>query len=173
MRITTKHLASSSLVSSGRPVRTDTLLTPSASVIQGTADTDVENKSIQKKAAEGVEFALGTMSNDRKAAERAILDKVQGARDRAEEMEKLTEEELATLTSIVHRNIRMTANGNNLNNIANDVIDGLSIELVRGNLGLVNKVTDEMDPQMEKALFMTSEQKDALELNRTVTVEAS
>lgn len=113
------------------------------------------------------------MSNDRKAAERAILDKVQGARDRAEEMEKLTEEELATLTSIVHRNIRMTQNGNNLNNIANDVIDGLSIDLVRGNLGLVKRGTDEMDPQTEKALFMTSEQKDALELNHTVTVEAS
>lgn len=49
-------------------------------VIQGTADTDVENKSIQKKAAEGVEFALGTMKADRKATEQAILEKFQGAR---------------------------------------------------------------------------------------------
>lgn len=142
-------------------------------VIQGTADTDVENKSIQKKAAEGVEFALGTMKEDRKATERAILDKVQGARDRAEEMEKLTEEELATLGAIVHRNVQMTNNAQNLNSIANDVIDGLSIDLVRGNLGLVNKYSDDMKMQTGKASFMTSEQMDALELNRTISVEAS
>lgn len=143
-------------------------------VIQGTADTDVENKSIQKKAAEGVEFALGTMKEDRKATERAILDKVQGARDRAEEMEKLTEEELATLGAIVHRNVTMTNNAKNLNTIANDVIDGLSIDLVRGNLGLVKKCNEDMHgTQTEKASFMTSEQMDALELNRTISVEAS
>lgn len=155
------------------PRRTTKLLTPSNLVIQGTADTDVENQNIQKKAAEGVEFALGTMKNDRKATERAILDKVQGARDRAEEMEKLTEEELATLSAIVHRNIRLTNHERNLNNIANDVIDGLSIELVRGNLGLVDKIGGEMKPKTGKALFMDSEQMDALELNHTVTVEAS
>jgi hypothetical protein len=142
-------------------------------VIQGTADTDVENKSIQKKAAEGVEFALGTMKEDRKATERAILDKVQGARDRAEEMEKLTEEELATLGAIVHRNVQMTNNAQNLNSVANDVIDGLSIDLVRGNLGLVKKYSDDMKIQTGKASFMTSEQMDALELNRTISVEAS
>lgn len=156
-----------------KPRRSAKFLTLWNSVIQGTADTDVGNKTIQQKAAEGVEFALGTMKNDRKATERAILDKVQGARDRAEEMEKLTEEELATLSAIVHRNIRLTNNERNLNNIANDVIDGLSIELKRGNLGLVKKMTDEMKPQTEKALFMTSEQMDALELNHTVSVEAS
>lgn len=113
------------------------------------------------------------MKNDRKATERAILDKVQGARDRAEEMEKLTEEELATLSAIVHRNIRLTNNERNLNNIANDVIDGLSIELVRGNLGLVERISGETKPKTGKDLFMTSEQMDALELNHTVTVEAS
>lgn len=112
------------------------------------------------------------MKNDRKATERAVLGKVQGARDRAEEMEKLTEEELATLSAIVHRNIRLT-NERNLNNIANDVIDGLSIELVRGNLGLVDKISGEMKPKTGKSLFMDSEQLDALELNHTVTVEAS
>lgn len=113
------------------------------------------------------------MKNDQKATERAVLDKVQASRDRVEEMEKLTEEELATLSTIVHRNVRMTNNAKNLNNIANDVIDGLSIDLVRGNLGLVKRESDEMKPQTDKALFMTSEQMDALELNRTVTVEAS
>lgn len=133
----------------------------------------MEDKSIQQKAADGVEFALGTMKNDQKATERAVLDKVQASRDRVEEMEKLTEEELATLSTIVHRNVRMTNNAKNLNNIANDVIDGLSIDLVRGNLGLVKRESDDMKPQTDKALFMTSEQMDALELNRTVTVEAS
>lgn len=142
-------------------------------MIQGTADTDVENKSIQKKAAEGVEFALGTLKNDRKATERAILEKVQGARDRAEEMEKLTEEELATLGAMVSRNIRLTNNQTNLNNIANDVIDGLSIDLVRGNLGLVKSQTDDMMPQTGNTLYKTSERMDALELNRTVTVETA
>lgn len=143
-------------------------------MIQGTADTDVENKSIQKKAAEGVEFALGTLKNDKKATERAILEKVQGARDRAEEMEKLTEEELATLGAMVSRNIRLTNNQTNLNNIANDVIDGLSIDLVRGNLGLVKSQTDDMMPQTgNTALYKTSERMDALELNRTVTVETA
>lgn len=142
-------------------------------MIQGTADTDVENKSIQKKAAEGVEFALGTLKNDRKATERAILEKVQGARDRAEEMEKLTEEELATLGAMVSRNIRLTNNQTNLNNIANDVIDGLSIDLVRGSLGLVKGHADEMMPQTGNTLYKTSERMDALELNRTVTVETA
>lgn len=142
-------------------------------MIQGTADTDVENKSIQKKAAEGVEFALGAMKNERKTTESAILAKVQGARDRAEEMEKLTEEELATLSGMVHRNIRLTNNQTSLNNIANDIIDGLSIDLVRGNLGLVKHNTDDMQQQTGKALFMNSERMEALELNRTVTVEAS
>lgn len=142
-------------------------------MIQGTADTDVENKSIQKKAAEGVEFALGAMKTDRKATERAVLEKVQGARDRAEEMEKLTEEELATLSGIVHRNIRLTNNQTSLNNIANDVIDGLSIDLVRGNLGLVKRDIDDMNPQPGMDSSMTSDRMDALELNRAVTVEAS
>lgn len=142
-------------------------------MIQGTADTQVENTSIQKKAAEGVEFALGTMKKDRKAEERAILDKVQGARDHAEEMEKLTEEELATLSAIVHRNIRLTNNEKNLNNIANDVIDGLSIDLVRGNLGLVKKFNDDIKMQTGKDSCINSEQMDALELNHTVTVQAS
>lgn len=113
------------------------------------------------------------MKGDRKASERAILDKVQGARDRAEEMEKLTEEELATLGAIVHRNVTMTNNAKDLNSIANDVIDGLSIDLVRGNLGLVKKYSEDMKTQTDKNSFMTSEQMDALELNRTISVEAS
>lgn len=142
-------------------------------MIQGTADTDVENKSIQKKAAEGVEFALGAMKTDKKATERAVVEKVQGARDRAEEMEKLTEEELATLNGIVHRNIRLTNNQTSLNNIANDVIDGLSIDLVRGNLGLVKRDFDDMNPQPGMDYTLTSDRMDALELNRAVTVEAS
>lgn len=133
-------------------------------VIQGAADTDVGNKSVQEKAAEGVEFALGTMENDRKATERAILDKIQGARDRAEEVEKLTKEELATLSAIVHRNIRLTNN---------DIIDGLSIELVHGNLGLVNSFSDGMKPRTDKALSLASEQMDALKLNHPVTVQAA
>lgn len=88
-------------------------------------------------------------------------------------MEKLTEEELATLGAMVSRNIRLTNNQTNLNNIANDVIDGLSIDLVRGNLGLVKSHADDMMPQTGNALNKTSERMDALELNRTVTVETA
>lgn len=112
------------------------------------------------------------MKTDKMATERAILEKVQGARDRAEEMEKLTEEEMATLGAIVHRNATMTNNAQNLNTIANDVIDGLSIELVRGNLGLVKKTSEEMKGT-HKSSLMASDHMDALELNRTITVEAS
>ncbi|KAG8158163.1 hypothetical protein KVR01_011924 [Diaporthe batatas] len=133
---------------------------------------NVENKSIQKKAAEGVEFALETMKADKKTSEQAILEKVQGARDRVEEMEKLNEEELATLGAMVQRNLKMTANAQSLNAIANDVIDGLSIDLVRGNLGLVKRTSEEATVT-GKASLMTSEQMDALELNRTITVDAS
>lgn len=112
------------------------------------------------------------MKTDRMATERAILEKVHGARDRAEEMEKLTEEELATLGAMVQRNTTMTAHAQNLNTIANDIIDGLSIELVRGNLGLVKMTREEMTGS-HKSSLMASEQMDALELHRTITVDAS
>lgn len=112
------------------------------------------------------------MQKDRKATERAILDKVKGAQDRAEEMEKLTDEELSTLDAIVKRNIRLTNNQKNLSNIANDVIDGLTIDLVRGNLGLVKNYSEDMTPT-DKACPMASERLDALELNRAISVRAS
>ncbi|MCJ1251842.1 hypothetical protein MMC30_009080 [Trapelia coarctata] len=108
-------------------------------VIQGTADTETENEKTQKKAASGVDFALDSIQKITPEQQKAVLDKVQHAGHQPEELERLTEDELRILNSLVERQLAVTKTEKNLDNIANDVINGLTPNLELGNLTLVKK----------------------------------
>ena len=68
--------------------------------------------------------------------QKAVLEKVQNAGHEPEELERLTEDELAVLNNIVNRQFQLTKNEKNLDSFANDVIDGWTPVLVKGSLGL-------------------------------------
>jgi flavine halogenase len=135
-------------------------------VIQGVADTETEDKLIQKRTTEGVDFALTSLTVT-PAQEKAVLDKIQEAGHRPQELERLTDEELHILNRIVTRNVGLTKDEKNLDNIANDVIDGLSVNLQRGDLGLICK-----DKMVRTDGEDNHDKLDALSFNRMIKQEA-
>jgi flavin-dependent dehydrogenase len=71
-------------------------------VIQGVADTEVEDAKIQKNAAEGVEFGLNSFEI-MPEKQRSVIHKIERARAASETLEKLTPEEVRILDNIVLR----------------------------------------------------------------------
>ena len=102
-------------------------------VIQGTADTG-ERKA--DDVVEGVNFALNKFQKASPKEQSAVLNKVQQASHNADELEKLTPDELAVLHNIVGRQFKLTKTEKDLNSFTKDVIDGWTPRLERGNLGL-------------------------------------
>lgn len=129
-------------------------------VIQGTADADVSSRHTQKEVASSVNFALNTFKRDTPEQQKAVLDKVQHAGHEPEELEKLTEDELNVLNNIVGRQLRLTKTEKDLENFANDVIDGLTPDLKRGSLGLRKSETTIGSKNSEMA--------DLFDLNRSL-----
>jgi len=107
-------------------------------VIQGVADTETENTRVQQKAAESVDFALGTFKITPEK-ERAVLDKIEKAQAQPETLEKLTPEEVHILDNLGSRAFHREKDELDLTAFTGDVIDGLSAKLVRGDLGLIRK----------------------------------
>ena len=105
-------------------------------VIQGTADADVSNKHTKNKEVAAIDFALSAFKGATPEQQRAVLEKVQHAGHEPEELEKLTQDELAVLNNIVNRQLELTKSEKNLDNFANDVIDGWIPVLRTGSLGL-------------------------------------
>ena len=110
-------------------------------VIQGTADADVGNKHTKKEVASSVDFALSTFKKATPEMRKAVIEKVQHAGHEPEEMEKLTPDELVVLNNIVSKQFELTKSEKDLDNFANDVIDGLTPILKKGSLGLVKSDT--------------------------------
>nr|Q0CCX4.2 RecName: Full=Sulochrin halogenase gedL; AltName: Full=Flavin-dependent halogenase gedL; AltName: Full=Geodin synthesis protein L [Aspergillus terreus NIH2624] len=124
-------------------------------VIQGQADT---GESEQQRMVAGVQFSLERFGQATPEAQRALLDKVQFAGQNAEELEKLTADELAVLHNIIGRQLKMTKVEKNLDNFTRDVIDGWAPRVERGKLGL----------QRADTSIMTAEMKDLFQLNRSL-----
>ncbi|KAL4995976.1 hypothetical protein BDV10DRAFT_196285 [Aspergillus recurvatus] len=124
-------------------------------VIQGQADT---GESEEQRVVAGVQFSLERFNRAPPEAQAAVLNKVQAAGQNAEELEKLTPDELAVLHNIIGRQLRMTKVEKNLDNFAHDVIDGWAPRLEHGNLGLHR--ADES--------IMTAEMDDLFRLNRSL-----
>lgn len=134
-------------------------------MIQGQADTETDDAQIQKRTSEGVGFALEKMTITPEA-QQAVLDKVQEAGHKPEELEKLTPEELHILDKIATRNISITKTAQSIDTLANDVINGLSANLKRGDLGLVKK---DQQLAVNGADMVTQE---AMSFNRQIKQEA-
>ncbi|KAK4155039.1 hypothetical protein C8A00DRAFT_32123 [Chaetomidium leptoderma] len=105
-------------------------------VIQGAADTDVEDAQVQKRAAQSVDFALDSFSKTTVVTpemQRAVLEKVDGSSD-----ESLTADEVKILSGIVSR-VFEAKHTQSLDHFTGDVINGLAAHVVRGDLGLARK----------------------------------
>ncbi|KAJ5698560.1 hypothetical protein N7462_000565 [Penicillium macrosclerotiorum] len=124
-------------------------------VIQGQADT---GESEQQRMVAGVQFSLERFNRAPPEVQRAVLDKAKSAGQNAEELEKLTPDEMAVLHNIIGRQLRMTKVEKNLDNFSRDVVDGWAPRVERGNLGL--KRADDS--------IMTDEMEDLFKLNRSV-----
>jgi len=105
-------------------------------VIQGTADAEQTDKTIQEKAASSVDFALGVIHDSSPEAQKAVLEKVRKAAHEPEELEKLTPVELAVLQNLREKQLKFIKGEKNLANFAHDAIEGFTPNLVTGSLGL-------------------------------------
>lgn len=121
---------------------------------------------MQQKAASGVDFALQSIQKFTPAQQKAVLDKVQHAGHQPETLEKLSEDEIHILNELVEKQLAVTKTEKNLSNIANDVINGLTPNLVRGKLTLVKK--ERMDAVDESKV---TENTELFDFNRSIKVQ--
>lgn len=68
--------------------------------------------------------------------QKAVLEKTAKAAQEPTELEKLTPDEILVLQNLRERQLRFFKEEKNLEHFANDAIDGLSPNIVRGSLGL-------------------------------------
>ncbi|KAL7940698.1 hypothetical protein V8C42DRAFT_349293 [Trichoderma barbatum] len=104
-------------------------------VIQGVADTELKDAQVQRRAAQSVDFALGSFDVDVNVSperQRAVLDKIDGSQ------EQLTDDEVKILSGIVKRTFE-TKHTQSLDHFTGDVINGLSAHVVHGQLGLLRR----------------------------------
>jgi len=114
-------------------------------VIQGTADAEQTDKTIQEKAASSVDFALGVIHESSPEAQKAVLEKVRKAAHEPEELEKLTPVELAVLQNLREKQLKFIKGEKNLANFAHDAIEGFTPNLVTGSLGLTRIKSEAMN----------------------------
>lgn len=105
-------------------------------VIQGVADTETKDANIQDRAISSVSFGLDTLEVSAEK-QRAVLEKIDEAQAYPETLENLTPEDEAILTAMVSRTFEKEKDEVSLANFTGDIIDGLSANLVHGDLGVV------------------------------------
>ncbi|OKL55388.1 hypothetical protein UA08_09365 [Talaromyces atroroseus] len=115
-------------------------------VIQGVADTETNDARVQKNAAEAVDFSLESFEVTPEM-QRAVIDKIEKAQAAPETLEKLTPEEVHILSGIVTRTFEREKDELNLTSFTGDVIEGLSANLVRGDLGLIRREAKSATPE--------------------------
>lgn len=119
-------------------------------VIQGTADAEQSDKTIQEKAANSVDFALGVLHKSSPEQQKAVLEKVRKAAHELEELEKLTPDELEVLQNLREKQLKFIKGEKNLANFSHDAIEGFTPNLVTGNLGLTRIKSESMNGNGEK-----------------------
>lgn len=120
-------------------------------VIQGTVDADVSNKLTQTEVSKTVEFCLNAFKQVKPEERQAVLEKVKGAGNESQELERLSEDELRVLHTIRARQMLRSEDTLNLNNFSKDVIDGLMPNLKHGSLGLTRLSTTDGAKEPESA----------------------
>ena len=114
-------------------------------VIQGTADAEQTDRTIQEKAASSVDFALSVIHKSSPEEQKAVLEKVRKAAHEPEELEKLTPGELAVLQGLREKQLKFIKGEENLANFAHDAIEGFTPNLVTGSLGLTRIKSEAMN----------------------------
>ena len=123
-------------------------------VIQGIADTQTEDSKVRKHAADSINFALDSFDEEKQRA--AVVKKIQQSQAEPEALEKLTPEEVLILNKIVNRTYHRERDAKNLAKLSSDVIDGLSANVERGNLGLIKANLNQSTDMTEKALMASN-----------------
>ena len=127
-------------------------------VIQGSADIDVGGKLTQEKVSKTVEFCFNAFAHVTPDQRQAVLDKLNSVKDdpsteTKQDLEKLTDDELAILRTIRARQMMRTEDAIGIDTFSNDPIDGLLPRLVTGKLGLEREKQLTAPPAHLKTLF--------------------
>jgi hypothetical protein len=104
-------------------------------VIQGNADAG--SKLTQGEVSKTIDFCLKAFHPVKPEERQAIQGKINGTRNEAHELEKLSEDELRVLDAIRARRLLRTEDTLNLDNFRKDAIGGFMPNLKHGKLGLV------------------------------------
>ncbi|KAK4447398.1 tryptophan 2-halogenase [Podospora aff. communis PSN243] len=116
-------------------------------IIQGIADADVDGKLTQGLVSKSLEFCFHAFENVTPDQRMAVLTKLESVKadprtETKEDLEKLTEDELAILRTIRARQMMRTEDAMNIKNFLDDVVEGYVPRLVRGQLGLRKRDED-------------------------------
>ncbi|EED13806.1 conserved hypothetical protein [Talaromyces stipitatus ATCC 10500] len=101
---------------------------------------------VQKNAAKAVDFSLESFEVTPEM-QRAVIDKIEKSQAAPETREKLTPEEVHILSGIVTRTFAREKDELNLTSFTGDVIEGISANLVHGDLGLIRPEAKETIPE--------------------------
>ena len=137
-----------------------------SSVIQGLADVDVGGKLTQERVAKTIAFCLNAFGDVTPQAREHVLGKLDRVKrdptkETAEDMDKLSADELRVLHTIRARQLMRTEDLMHIRHFEEDAIEGLAPRLERGMLGLVAKAGPTSLPAYTDSLFdviMTSGQ---------------
>ena len=116
-------------------------------VIQGKADADLSGKLTQDLVSKTVDFCFNAFAEVSPEARQAVIDKLDSVKadpnvETKEDLEKLTDDELAILRTIRARQMMRSEDAVNIDTFSTDVIEGFVPRLVTGRLGL-SKVTSQ------------------------------
>lgn len=127
-------------------------------IIQGLADADVGGKLTQDLVSKSVEFCFHAFEEISPEARQAVLDKLERVKESPhaetkEDLEKLSDDELAILRTIRARQMMRAEDAMNIDSFLNDTIDGFAPRLIHGNLGLNRISSHTAGPVYAESLF--------------------
>ncbi|KAI3390924.1 hypothetical protein diail_8351, partial [Diaporthe ilicicola] len=111
-------------------------------IIQGHADADVSGKLTQTLVSKTVDFCFNAFVEVSPDARQAVLNKLESVKadpnvESNEDLEKLTDNELAILRTIRARQMMRSEDAMNIDTFKADVVEGFVPRLETGKLGLV------------------------------------
>ncbi|KFA75658.1 hypothetical protein S40288_08563 [Stachybotrys chartarum IBT 40288] len=127
-------------------------------IIQGLADADVGGKLTQGLISKSVDFCFHAFQEITPDVRQAVLDKLDSVKsdpgvETKQDLEKLSEDELAILRTIRARQMLRTEDTMNITSFASDVIEGYAPRLVCGSLGLSGMESRTAAPSNAETLF--------------------
>lgn len=110
-------------------------------VIQGHADADVSGKLTQDLVSKTVDFCFNAFVEVSPEASKAVMEKLDSVKadpnvESKEDLEKLTDDELAILRTIRARQMMRSEDAMNIDTFKADAIEGFLPRLETGKLGL-------------------------------------